>query len=176
MNDINYYSNYKSVNDWVTTIEDKFPYLSLERMVKDICDILTVTDKKEIKKLEKASLKIHGKRIGVLTFKDACLKLNIKPIASNILALLPKHTSAEYKLSIIIKAINPIDYVPDWSNSNEYKWYPWFNMHRFSFGYAHGDWDTASSIVGSHLCLFKKEDAEYMGKWFTKLYKDLMVR
>lgn len=64
-------------------------------------------------------------------------------------------------------------WVPDWTNSKEYKWYPWFDMSSGSglacngYGYAYAYSD---SIVGSRLCYKSREIAEAAGKNFTSIY------
>lgn len=64
-----------------------------------------------------------------LTFGDACKFLGIPESA---IALkgdngIAKSAVAFYKLAIIAKAWNKIDgFVPDFSNSDQYKYFPWF--------------------------------------------------
>jgi hypothetical protein len=79
-------------------------------------------------------------------------------------------------LHIIEKKIKELNKgkVPNWNDSNEEKWFPVFDMRNgFSFYFADVNWNITNSIVGSHLCLFNKEDAEYMGKENIELYRDL---
>lgn len=78
------------------------------------------------------------------------------------------------KLKIIVKAANE-GWVPDWNNSNEYKYYPWFDM-RSGFGFSGTDYgySNATTGAGSRL-LFKSEElARYIGKQFTEEYKQFM--
>jgi len=65
---------------------------------------------------------------------------------------------------------------PDWSNSNEYKYYPWFEMKGSSgFRFLGNDsWGTFS-LVGSRLCFKSRELAEYAGKQFEDVYRKFMV-
>lgn len=115
----------------------------------------------------------------IKTFEDACEALNINPeeikikypdsIAQHATALL-----AHAKLVIIVDALND-GWTPDWSNSNEYKYYPWFNMGSpsgsgFSY-YVYVYW-RAYSGVGSRLCFKSSELAEYAGQQFEQLYKE----
>ena len=81
------------------------------------------------------------------------------------------------KLKLIVKALNE-GWVPDWSNSNETKYFPWFRMGSSSgSGFAFDgcdSWITLSS-VGSRLCFKSRELAEYAGKQFTEIYKEFMT-
>ncbi len=114
----------------------------------------------------------------VKSFEDACklLKLNPKhiPVVDMLPELHQKAIVANYKLIIIIQALNE-GWQPDWSNSNEYKYYPWFYMSSFGFSDSgYGRWHTAA-IVGSRLCLKNETLARYTGKKFENLYKEYML-
>jgi hypothetical protein len=74
------------------------------------------------------------------------------------------------KLSIIIEVLNE-DWTPDWDNSNEYKYYPYFDMSNNTLVFTHYNAWNAYSNVSSRLCLRSKELAEYCGKQFIDLYK-----
>ena len=70
-------------------------------------------------------------------------------------------------------------WIPDWTNSNEYKYFPWFTMGSSSGvsfscdGFA--DW-RATSDVGSRLCFENREKAKYVGTQFQELYKSYFVK
>jgi hypothetical protein len=70
-------------------------------------------------------------------------------------------------------------WLPDWTNSNEYKYFPWFTMGSSSgvgFSYDGCDgWDT-DSTVGSRLCFETREKAIYAGQQFEDLYKVYFVK
>ncbi len=113
-------------------------------------------------------------------FEDACKALKIDPKKLPDLSALPeKHQKAllaHYKLVIIAEALNE-GWQPDWSNYNEYKYYPWFEIDAskdnpagsgFS-GSNYDCWDT-NSYVGSRLCFKSRELALYAGKQFEDLY------
>lgn len=60
------------------------------------------------------------------------------------------------QLKLIISALNE-DWTADWKNSNQYKWYPYFDMNdgssssgRFSFN--NSDNQNSNSNCSSHLC------------------------
>jgi hypothetical protein len=78
-------------------------------------------------------------------------------------------------IKMLAKTLNE-GWEPDWSNQNEYKYYPWFEMRGssgFRFG-VYADWFT-HSLVGSRLCFKSRELAEYAGKQFVDVYRDFMT-
>lgn len=81
------------------------------------------------------------------------------------------------QIKLIVKALNE-GWVPDWTNSSETKYCPWFRMgsssgSEFSF-YVYDCW-LAGSVVGSRLCFKSRELAEYAGKQFAEIYKKYMT-
>ncbi|WP_314060110.1 hypothetical protein [Empedobacter brevis] len=90
---------------------------------------------------------------------------------------IPKHIIAQLQLVLIAKALNE-GWTPDWSNSNQYKYYPWFDMESSSAGGFVYDafvvWDSYS-VVGSRLCFPSRELAEYAGKQFKDIYEEYFV-
>ena len=116
----------------------------------------------------------------ITTFETACLALGILATIPDFSAMpenLQSPMLAHYKLVIIAKAING-DWTPDWNNSNQYKYTPWFDMRSSASGgfsyYVCDDWRTYSR-VGSRLCFETREKAEYAGKQFEALYKEYFV-
>jgi hypothetical protein len=116
----------------------------------------------------------------IKTFEDACNALEILAIIPE-LGTTPEEFSgpilAHYKLMVIAKAING-DWKPDWSDSNQWKYYPWFDMRSSAsggFSYDGYDcWDPGSG-VGSRLCFESREKAEYAGTQFKDLYEEYFV-
>lgn len=81
------------------------------------------------------------------------------------------------QIKLIVKALNE-GWTPDWTNSNEYKYFPWFKMGSSSgsgFSYRVFDYWNSASVVGSRLCFKSRELAEYAGKQFTEIYKQYMT-
>lgn len=106
----------------------------------------------------------------VKTFEDACNELGIT--WKDIAGLSPDEVAYQ-KIKIIAQAINE-GWKPDWNNSSQYKYYPWFDMSGgFSCDYYDG-W-FASSAVGSRLCFRSADLAIYAGQQFTDLYKTMFV-
>lgn len=107
----------------------------------------------------------------VTTFDEACKVLGI--------VFIPPTEStpdevAYMMLKIIARALNE-GWTPDWSNSSEYKYYPWFKMSSpgSGFSYLVCDGDYSISFVGSRLCFKSRELAIYAGKQFTAIYEKM---
>ncbi|WP_314243798.1 hypothetical protein [Empedobacter tilapiae] len=118
----------------------------------------------------------------IKTFQDAIEKLgeedeDIKAFRSIENFGIPKHIIAHLQLIIIAKALNE-GWTPNWSNSSQYKYYPWFDMENSSAGgfvyYDLDDW-AADTLVGSRLCYSSRELAEYAGKQFKDIYEEYFV-
>lgn len=119
----------------------------------------------------------------IKTFEDACIKENLDPnTVIPDFSLFPENDRqamiAHAKLIIIAKAING-DWVPDWTDSDQWKYYPWFEMGSSSgvgFSYCGYDYWNSVSIVGSRLCFENREKAKYVGTQFQELYKSYFVK
>lgn len=77
---------------------------------------------------------------------------------------------------VIVKALNE-GWEPNWDDSDEYKYFPWFYLSGGSSGFRYGDYDRwiTFSTVGSRLCLKSGELAKYAGEQFTEVYKKFMI-
>jgi hypothetical protein len=110
----------------------------------------------------------------IKSFEDACKALNIEPVLPRV-DMLPlenqKAVIANYKLDIIQQAINE-GWKPDWNDSNEYKYYPWFKMSSSGVGLSYRDCGCAYSVtcVGSRRVFASSENAKFMGTHFIELY------
>lgn len=86
---------------------------------------------------------------------------------------------AMYKLITIAEAWNKADnFVPDYDNTNQYKWFPWFQKRGtagFVCAYANYTASHASASVGSRLCFSTSERAEQFGKQFIDLWNDFLL-
>lgn len=112
----------------------------------------------------------------VRSFEDACEVLGI---SSDYDLDIPDECGtasvAHYKLMIIAKALNE-GWKPNWKNSNEYKYYPWFDFSSGSgLSFHVYVLDHSDSLVGSRLCFKSRELAEYAGKQFIDLYTGMMT-
>jgi len=112
----------------------------------------------------------------IKTFADACIECGSteKEFNDKYLNIGLREDTINYeRIVIIIRALNE-GWTPNWSNTNERKWYPYFNAA--SFGFDGTDCDGwASTTAGSRLCLKSQELAEYAGTQFTDIYKAFMI-
>lgn len=114
----------------------------------------------------------------VQTYEDACAVLEEQPINEQEMKL-AGFTDDEIiyrKIKTITRALNE-GWLPDWNNSNQKKYYPWFDLSSGGFvfdgtyyGYSHAD-----AGYASRLCFPTLELAEYAGKQFTELYKGFIL-
>ena len=94
----------------------------------------------------------------------------------------PKHQKALIALNAlftIAEAWNKADnFFPDYENTNQYKWFPWFQKRGTAgFVCAHTDYAAsgASAYFGSRLCFQTEERAEQFGKQFIDLWNDFLL-
>lgn len=80
------------------------------------------------------------------------------------------------KIKHILKAINN-GWIPDWSNKNQYKYYPYFEVLPSGFGFSGTDYayPRTSTSVGSRLCTDTSEKAKYMATQFQDLYEQFLL-
>ena len=125
------------------------------------------------------SLKITDR---IKTFEDACKVLGIEQgtfkigvIENSPMDDAFESIQAYTKLIIIAKALNE-GWTPDWSDSDEYKYVPWFK-EKSGFGLAYfdcGRWVTYTA-VGSRLCFKTKDLAIYAATQFADIYNDFLT-
>lgn len=112
----------------------------------------------------------------VKTFDDA-RKLTGRPDVpdfSNLPTDMRKHFEAQYKMIVIAEALNE-EWIPDWDNHNEYKYYPWFKMSPSSFAFRVSCCGFADAGSGSRLKFRTCELAEYAAKQFIDIWKDIQI-
>jgi hypothetical protein len=117
----------------------------------------------------------------IKTFEDA---LEESPCSDNARNLLQYNgidkdmigAQSLLKLTIISRALNE-GWVPDWSNSKEPKYYPWFEWKKGSSGLSFNDcaYSSTSAYVGSRLCYRTAELAEYAARQFESIYRDFLT-
>lgn len=114
----------------------------------------------------------------VKSFEDACEVLGISINVPDVSVLPAKHQKAiiaDYKRIIIAEALNE-GWEPDWNDSSEYKYYPWFYPSAgFAYAYSCNAPSLATAYIGSRLCFKTRELAIYFGKNFTELHKDYIL-
>lgn len=116
----------------------------------------------------------------VKTYEDACDVLGIQqhnflcseddPHGDNASVV------AFQKLTTIVRALNE-GWQPDWSNSGQYKYYPWFKANVSGSGLSFDGYDVwySNTDVGSRLAFKNSELAAYAGKQFNDLYNQFLT-
>lgn len=104
-------------------------------------------------------------------------------VARLVFNINPKHLEALIalnKLFTIAEAWNKEDgFVPDFSNRNQWKYFPWFTYNNDAAGFVYSDtYSTAAyahASFGSRLCFKTSERAEQFGKQFEDLYNKVFL-
>ena len=113
----------------------------------------------------------------VKSFEGACIVLGIDPTDTRFTNdALNAHEIARRKVEVIVKALNE-GWNPNWDDSNERKYYPWFKMSSSGVGFSYYDFDRdfTLSSVGFRLVFKSSELAIYAGKQFTEIYKAMLT-
>jgi hypothetical protein len=110
----------------------------------------------------------------IKTFEDACNELDIN-CNSVIYSNDSSDEIAYKKLKIIVKAINQ-GWVPNWDDSDQRKWFPYFNLSSgFGFSVSGYYFGRTVTTVGSRLCFESEGKATYAGKQFQDIYEELLT-
>lgn len=110
-----------------------------------------------------------------------CIKLD--EVTRLVKDINPSHVKALIALNelfTIAQAWNKEDeFEPDFSNSNQYKYFPWFVYDNgaagFVFAYTLGTATRTSAYVGSRLCFKTPERARQFGEQFIDLWNDVLL-
>lgn len=119
--------------------------------------------------------KLVGRKFDeIRTFEDACEQIGVNPLS--VFSDIDTYDEIAYKkLKIIAKAINQ-GWTPDWSNTNQKKWWPWFDLSSgFGFSYSDYHYSNAYAHVGSRLCFESEAKSDYCAKQFIRLYQELLT-
>lgn len=98
-------------------------------------------------------------------------------------ALNPNHVEALIALNelfTIAEAWNKADeFVPDFSNGNQDKWFPWFYYNKdaagFVYAYTNAAPSYSSADIGSRLCFKSANRARQFGKQFIDLWNKVLL-
>ena len=115
----------------------------------------------------------------VKSYADACKVLGIEPMDED---------SMKAQLETITEALNE-GWKPNWADTDEYKFYPWFYIkvsevqtegtNGAGAGLSDANTDSAATStnasVGSRLCFHDRETARYAGRTFTDLYAQILI-
>lgn len=145
---------------------------------KDINEVVT--------NFEEARKYLHGKPNADFTVTKKMLSGNSLPLdgVTNLVKdLNPRHLNALAalnKLFSIADAWNKADgFVPDFSDSSQYKYFPWFVYDKDAAGFVYaGTNRTASNApayVGSRLCFKTANRARQFGEKFADLYNQVFL-
>lgn len=121
----------------------------------------------------------------VKTYEDACKVLGVEPInEQNAKAQgFRSDEIARRKLETIAAALNE-GWKPDWNNTDQYKYYPYFYIQENATNGAAAGLSCActcnaasstSAYVGSRLCFYASRLARYAGNQFTDLYEQILI-
>lgn len=121
----------------------------------------------------------------VKTYEDACKVLGVEPInEQNAKAQgFRSDEIARRKLETIAAALNE-GWKPDWNNTDQYKYYPYFYIQEnakgkgsagLSFAHATNAAATTYAFIGSRLCFHASRLARYAGNQFTDLYEQILI-
>lgn len=121
----------------------------------------------------------------VKTYEDACKVLGVEPInEQNAKAQgFRSDEIARRKLETIAAALNE-GWKPDWNNTDQYKYYPYFYIQENAKGkgsaglsceHAYYAAAYAYAAFGSRLCFYASRLARYAGNQFTDLYEQILI-
>ena len=145
----------KEVNEVITDFESAIKYLVCNTNDDFIVDKERFS--KSVVKIEKAEILIK--------------ELNPKHIEALV---------ALNRLFTIAEAWNKEDgFVPDFSDWNQNKWYPWFKYDKDAAGFVYANTNHtptgANAYIGSRLCFKTRERAAQFGKQFIELYNKVFL-
>lgn len=121
----------------------------------------------------------------VKTYEDACKVLGVEPInEQNAKAQgFRSDEIARRKLETIAAALNE-GWKPDWNNTDQYKYYPYFYIQEnakgkgsagLSFAYTTYAAAYTYASIGSRLCFYASRLARYASNQFTDLYEQILI-
>ena len=132
----------------------------------------------------------YFKKVLIATFGDKCFNGNIIDRINSFEDALeekgkrpeeifrasdPRHRIAQDKIEFIISVINE-DFKPDFSNSNQNKWCPFFKWSGSGFVFTHSYYyyDYSAAGTGARLCCETEAKSNHMGQQFIELYNDFL--
>lgn len=132
----------------------------------------------------------YFKKVLISTFGDKCFNGNIMDRINSFEDALyeagkkpddifrssdPRHRIAQDKIEFIISVITE-GFKPDFSNSNQKKWYPYFKWSGsgFVFTGSYYYYVFACAGTGARLCCETEAQSNYIGQQFIELYNDFL--
>lgn len=174
----------EAMNEEIDTYNDKYNLTEEEGLspFDFTMDVVEVEEKKEDNDIEKDFEDAREKLDSFNVTSDEAAK-HFDSLAQLIRNANPRHINALIalnKLFTIAEKWNKEDgFVPDFSNKNQWKYYPWFRYSKEAAGFVSAITDnTASdaySSLGSRLCFKSESRAEEFGKKYADLYNEVFL-
>ena len=155
-----------------------FDFVLEEVECKEVNEVIT--------DFESARKALGGKPNADFTIAKKILSGNVvqlEDVARLVTDINPKHIEALIalnKLFTIAQAWNKEDgFVPDFSNRNQWKYFPWFIYNNDAAGFVYAPTYNAATLAyahfGSRLCFKSESRAEQFGKQFANLYNKVFL-
>ena len=110
----------------------------------------------------------------IKSFDDICNEVGVDP--DGFIGMPGTPDEIAYKKIKLITSVLNEGVILDWNNSNQQKWYPYFNLASGSgFSGSRSTYDCTFTSVGSRLCTDTSEKAQYIAKQFEAEYIDFML-
>ncbi len=152
-------------------------------MTKDNAKQKILDLKDEIKELEKFIKKPEVKKeakldlFSITGYSELCKKTKTKELTIRDFSFLEENEQDKVFAFHQIKTIESVyngDWIKDWTNRNQPKWYPWFN-HMAHGGVALcGSLDYYYGSCGQVAYYKDKPTSDYVGRVYIEIYKRLM--
>lgn len=184
--DDKFFGEYKSYDE---ALKDLLKFVTRYNTICESNDYLAPFDFK----IEEVEVEVN--RL-ITDFKSACnyllkdvnkkfceINSETERMSEFICSINPNHLEALIGLNelfTIAEAWNKSDgFVPDFSDWNQKKWYPWFIYDKDAAGfvdaYANNAPTIANAVIGSRLCFKTSERAKQFGKQFAELYNKVFL-
>jgi hypothetical protein len=110
------------------------------------------------------------------SFEAVCAERGVNPF--DIYSTDDKpHIAAIKRLEFAIEVINDDPNFPNWDDSDQYKWFPWFYHNSpAGFRFYASNYGDAGSRVGSRFVLKSEDRVQHMVKYFFADYKALHTK
>lgn len=132
------------------------------------------------------SIEVNDPCETVKTYEDACEVLGVEPMDEQAMAAAGFRPDeiARRKLETITAALND-GWKPDWNNTSQAKWVPWFYIEPnqeqgatyagLAYASTYYAPTTTYASLGSRLCFSTQRAARYAAQQFTELYALILV-
>ena len=110
----------------------------------------------------------------VKSYEDACQVLGEQPIVD--FGDATPDEIAYKKLKTVVEALND-GWTPDYRDSKQEKWYPWFYVSSSGFSFKESNYCCVYPNAGitAHLCFNNEELADYAGEQFLDLWEGFIL-